>query len=58
MPIELKVFLTWAVLLLCVMFAGLATVGNEDAQHALKITVSILGFGGVAVGITYIWIAL
>ena len=57
-PIEMKVGLTWSVMLLCILFMGLATVGNEDVQRTLKITVAIFGFGGVAVGLVYMWISL
>jgi len=55
MPLELKVILTWAVILLCIMFAGIGTIGNDTAQEILKPLSAIWMVSGAAAGLFYMW---
>lgn len=55
MQVEVKLFFTWAVLLLCIMFAGFSTVGNDTAQEILKPLALIwMGIGPIA-ALVYMW---
>ncbi len=55
MPVELKIFITWSVVLFCIMFAGLGTIGNDNAQEILKPLSAIWMGSGVVVGLIYMW---
>ncbi|KKN25188.1 hypothetical protein LCGC14_0887140 [marine sediment metagenome] len=55
MPLELKIFLTWAILLFCIMFAGISTIGNITAQEILKpLALGWMVIGPIA-GLFYMW---
>ena len=58
MPIKLKIFLTWAILFLCICSFGALTIGNTDVQAALKSLVTAWLCFGVIGGLMCIWIEL
>ncbi len=55
MPIELKIFFTWAGLLFIIMFTGLSTIGNDPAQEILRPLALIWMLSGVVAGLFYMW---